>query len=120
MYKLEQISESSIYEISSATIVLTSVQSSLDLIGELSQFSGSKGLIINKEQISEEFFDLSNGLAGEILQKFIMYNVQLVIVGNFDQYQKKSFKDFMYECNQQKNIMFVNDRQSAIDELSRG
>lgn len=76
-------------------------------------------MIIKQNQISEEFFDLRNGLAGEILQKFIMYNVHLVIVGNFDQYQKKSFKDFMYECNQQKHIMFVTDNQIAIDELSR-
>jgi len=38
---------------------------------------------LNKSAICDDFFDLSTGLAGEILQKFVNYHVKIAIVGDF-------------------------------------
>lgn len=36
--------------------------------------SGVSGCIFTEEDIADDFFDLKNGLAGEVFQKFVNYN----------------------------------------------
>ncbi|HQE49580.1 MAG TPA: DUF4180 domain-containing protein, partial [Fervidobacterium sp.] len=57
--------------------------------------TGCERIVINKEAICEEFFDLSTRLAGEILQKFVNYNIKIAIVGDFSKYTSKSLRDFI-------------------------
>jgi hypothetical protein len=64
-----------------------------------------------------QFFQLRTGLAGEILQKFTNYRFVVAIVGDFDVYDSKSLRDFIYECNQGKQVFFAKDQQSALDRL---
>ena len=66
-----------------------------------------------------DFFNLRTGLAGDILQKFSNYKVQLAIVGGFSKYQSKSFRDFIYESNKSKLIFFVPDIDSAVLALEK-
>jgi len=61
---------------------------------------------------------LTTKLAGEILQKFINYDVKLAIVGDFSVYTSKSLKAFIYECNKGKDIFFLSDENQAIGKLS--
>ena len=61
-----------------------------------------------------------NGIAGEILQKFSNYRVQLAIVGNFSKYSGKSLHDFIYESNKGGQIHFVNSVSEALVKLSKG
>ena len=68
-------------------------------------------MIIDKSNITEEFFDLKTKLAGEILQKYVNYQVKLAIVGDFDGYSSKSLKDFIYECNNGKHVFFVKQKR---------
>ena len=51
--------------------VITDVQSALDLIMAVKYESGTDRIAIDKNAVVEEFFRLSSGIAGEILQKFI-------------------------------------------------
>jgi len=46
-------------------------------------------MIINKKNMTEDFFDLKNGIAGQIMQKYINYGMALAIVGEFEQYNSK-------------------------------
>ena len=39
-------------------------------------------MIIHEKNITPEFFDLKNRMAGEILQKFSNYRIRLAIVGD--------------------------------------
>ncbi len=75
-------------------------------------------IIINKSVISEDFFDLSTKLAGNILQKYINYQMKIAIIGDFSVYKSKSLKDFIYECNNGKDIFFLPDENQAIERLS--
>ena len=58
-------------------------------------------------------------LAGEALQKFSNYKVQLAIVGEFSQYPGQSIKDFIFESNKGKLVNFLPDVESAKERLFR-
>lgn len=104
--------------VKSEGLILSDVQSALDLIGEVGFRIKSNKAVVFKENIAREFFILSTGTLGEILQKFVTYGVALAIVGDFSEYTSKPLKDFIYESNNGKHVFFAADEQSAIDRLS--
>ncbi|EOP40652.1 DUF4180 domain-containing protein [Bacillus cereus] len=100
------------------TVLISDVQSALDLMATVQYEADSKRIAINKSLISESFFDLKTRLAGDILQKFINYSVKIAIIEDFSMYTSKSLKDFIYECNKGKDIFFLATEQQAIEKLS--
>ncbi|WP_305927575.1 DUF4180 domain-containing protein [Bacillus mycoides] len=100
------------------TVLISDVQSALDLMATVQYEADSKRIAINKSLISESFFDLKTRLAGDILQKFINYRVKIAIIGDFSMYTSKSLKDFIYECNKGKDIFLLATEQQAIEKLS--
>ena len=104
--------------VSGSEIVISDVQSALDLMATVRYEADSDRIVIHKSLLSEHFFDLKTRLAGDILQKFINYRAKVAFVGDFSEYTSRSFKDFMYECNSGKDIFFLPTEQAAIDKLS--
>lgn len=104
--------------IHSNKILINDVQSALDLIATVNYETGCSKIVINKAALVEDFFKLSTGLAGEILQKFINYSVKIAIVGDYTIYSSKPLKDFIYESNHGKDIFFVSTEDAAIEKLS--
>jgi hypothetical protein len=100
------------------TVLISDVQSALDLMATVQYEVDSKRIAINKSLISESFFDLKTRLAGDILQKFINYRVKIAIIGDFSMYTSKSLQDFIYECNKGKDIFLLATEQQAIEKLS--
>jgi hypothetical protein len=98
--------------------LINDVQSALDLMAVVRYETDCDRIIINKSVISEDFFDLSTKLAGNILQKYINYQMKIAIIGDFSVYKSKSLKDFIYECNNGKDIFFLPDENQAIERLS--
>ena len=43
---------------------------------------------------------------------------EIAIIGDFSVYDSKSLKDFIYECNNGKDIFFLPDEKSGIEKLS--
>jgi Domain of unknown function (DUF4180) len=101
------------------TILLKDEQSALDMMMTISVEKDSNRIILNKEAISEDFFNLSTKLAGTILQKFVNYNMKFAIIGDFSGYTSKPLKDFIYECNKGNHVFFVSSEQEAINTLSK-
>ena len=79
---------------------------------------GARAAILRKEQFAMEFFELSSGLAGAVLQKFSTYRIQLVIVGDFSTVTSKALKAFIYESNKGNQVFFVGSLQAALDRLA--
>jgi len=102
----------------SAGILIHGTQDALDLLAEASYLDSNK-IIIYEGQVAPSFFELKSGMAGEILQKFSNYNVQLAIVGDFSKYTSKSLRDFMFESNKYGRINFVGSFEEAKKKLSR-
>lgn len=115
--KEHSLQENRIAEIVSDSIEIHSASDALDLLGNI-YYQGFSRLIIREENISEDFFDLKNGMAGEILQKFSNYRMSLAIVGEFSKYTKKSIRDFIRESNRMGHINFATTLSEAIDILS--
>lgn len=70
-------------------------------------------MVVNKNAITEEFYNLSTGLLGEIVQKYVNYSMKLAIVGDFSKYSSKAFQDYIYECNKGKDIFFAPNEKEA-------
>ena len=104
--------------VSSDELLITDVQSALDLIMTVKYETDCTNIAINKEAVVKDFFVLSTCLAGEILQKFINYGVRFAIYGDFSEYTSKPLRDFMYESNKGKDIYFQPDASLAVDKLT--
>ena len=102
----------------SSELIIKDTQSALDLIAAIDYDDDCHRVAINKEAITEDFFKLSTGIAGEILQKFATYSKKIAIIGDFSGYTSKSLKDFIYECNQGSFVYFAADEQTAIMKLA--
>lgn len=104
--------------VSDATVI-TDAQSALDVLMSAKYEVGSKNIIIGKKLVAEEFFILSSGLAGEILQKYINYGGRIAIFGDYSHYTSKPLKDFIYESNKGKDVFFVALIDEAVDMLTQ-
>jgi hypothetical protein len=107
-----------ITEVISDDILIKETQDALNLMAE-SNYQDSGKIILYEKNVAPEFFDLKSGIAGEILQKFSNYKVQLAIVGDFTKYSSKSLKDFILESNRHRHINFVNSVEEAKERLVR-
>ncbi len=97
--------------------LITEIQSALDLVMTVIYETDTYRILLNKKNVAEEFFVLSNGLAGEILQKFMNYNVKVAFYGDYTHYTSKPLKDFIYESNKGNDFFFVGSREDAIKKL---
>lgn len=105
--------------INSGKIIIKDVQSAIDFIMSVKYETNCSKIAINKKAITEDFFILSTGIAGEILQKFINYKIKFAIIGDYSKYTSKPLKDFIYESNNGKDIFFVTNEDEAIKILSK-
>lgn len=117
--KIEKIIDKDAYiaVVSSDDVIIRDVQSALDLIMTVKYDTGAERIVINKGAVAEEFFILSSGLAGEILQKFINYHMKFAIYGDYSKYTSKPLHDFIYESNCGKDIFFVATKDEALQKL---
>ncbi len=99
--------------------VITDAQSAIDLLMSAQYDVGSKDIVIPKQLIVEDFFVLSTGLAGEILQKYVNYGGRMAIYGDYSRYTSKPLKDFMYESNKGRDFFFVSTRDEAVAALAK-
>jgi hypothetical protein len=104
--------------ISSSIPLITDAQAALDLIASF-YYEDVNKIAINKAAVSEDFFKLSTGLAGEVAQKFVNFGCRLAIIGDFSGYTSKPLRDYIYECNKGKHLYFVADEAEALRSLSK-
>ncbi len=112
-----EINNNIIAVVTSEEKVIKDVQSALEMLMTVSYELGTKKIVIDKNLISNDFFVLSTGLAGEILQKYINYGAKLAIFGDYSGYTSKPLKDFIYESNNGKDFFFVATKEEALDKL---
>lgn len=117
MKELRAIDNAGIVEVISEDVIIHVAQDGLDLLGD-AYYQGYDKIILHMKNITPSFFDLKNGLAGEVLQKFSNYKVRLVIVGDFGEFESKSLNDFIRESNKGKLVNFLRSRDEAINKLS--
>ena len=97
---------------------ITDPAAALDLAMTARYETGSSRLAMDKHLFPEDFFILSTGLAGEILQKWINYQFKAAIWGNYPRYTSKPLQDFIRESNRGKTVFFVSEEGEAVKRLS--
>ncbi|MCP2044981.1 DUF4180 domain-containing protein [Pontibacter sp. HSC-36F09] len=110
------INDTKIAEVTSEDRIINSMEDGVDLLGSL-YFQGFDRIIIHEKNITPDFFELKNGMAGEILQKFSNYRVRLAVVGDFSKYTRQSVQDFIYESNKGKQVNFVSSLKEALENF---
>lgn len=110
------INDIEIAEIISDQVIIQNAEDALDLLGNI-YYQGFDRMMIYQKNITPDFFDLKNKMAGEILQKFSTYRVRLAIIGDFSEFTSKSLKDFIYESNKGKHVNFVASVKDALTVL---
>ena len=103
--------ENKIAEIIDEGIIIRNVQDFLDVAAN----SPSRNIIIHKENIIPEFFDLKTKIAGDILQKASNYRIRIGIVGEFKNIKSKSLRDFIYESNKTEEILFKENIEEVVE-----
>ncbi|HEV3481674.1 MAG TPA: DUF4180 domain-containing protein [Candidatus Acidoferrales bacterium] len=95
---------------------LRSDRDAVDLMSEAGG-PGANFIVIPAERLSDDFFRLKTRVAGEIIQRFMMYRVRVAIVGDIAQHlaESDSLRDFVREANRGNQCWFVAD----LDELSK-
>ncbi|WBO62252.1 DUF4180 domain-containing protein [Streptomyces camelliae] len=99
--------------------LLDGERAALDLIGDA--FGQEAELVVVPvERISDEFFRLRSGVAGDVVQKFVNYRLRLAVLGDISAHVAASdaLRDFVYESNQGSQLWFVADA-AELDERLR-
>jgi hypothetical protein len=114
---VDEKDNSKVAVIQSDETLIASIQDALDLMASVRYLHDCHKMVIKKEALTEDFFNLKTKLAGDILQKYTNYKVKLAIVGDFSGYQSKSLQDFIRESNAGNQVLFIPTVEIALKWL---
>jgi hypothetical protein len=90
-----------------------SIRSFGDISDALGACLGADGLILTEKDLAPEFFDLRTGLAGELFQKFINYQIRVAIVLADPEAYGERFSELAYEHRSHSMIRIVRSADEA-------
>jgi len=76
--------------------------------------SGAAAVLLDEPALTPEFFDLSTGLAGELLHKLGLYRIRLAGVVPAPSAHPTRFQEFLRESNTGKAFRFFATRPEAV------
>ena len=91
------------------------------LIDELLARSFDSGgqLLVSEAELGTEFFDLSSGIAGELMQKLVNYGQSLAVVVSDPSQYSSSFQDLVLEHQHHPTIRFFTSKDAAKSWLAQ-
>ena len=95
-----------------------SFRSFRDIADSISDWIGAPGMILTENDFAPEFFDLSSGLLGELLQKFINYKLRVAFVVLDPEIYSERFSELALEHRSHPMIRFVPSVDEAQAWLS--
>src|SRR5690606_34795992 len=92
----------------------------LDVVGEALGVR-AQVVVLPVARLSDDFFALRTGLAGEVLQKAANYRLRVAVVGDVSPYAAASdaFRDLVRECDRGSSVYFVADLAALEGRLQR-
>lgn len=75
-------------------------------------------LLIDETELPADFFKLNTGLAGDLLQKFVNYQLPLAIVVPDAAMHGERFNELVREHRSHSRVRFFADQESAASWLS--
>lgn len=99
--------------------VISSADDVNDVIG--SAWGESISLVaLPVARLDPEFFRLRSQLAGDVLQKFVNYRLQLAIIGDITEQlaASEALRDFVWESNRGDHVWFLADEEELAAKLA--
>jgi hypothetical protein len=99
---------------------ISTARDATDLIGTALSASAT-WVAIPAERLDDAFFQLSTGLAGEIIQKFAQYRLGVAILGDISRHlsASRALTDYVWETNRGRQAWFLRDVEELADRLPR-
>ena len=93
--------------------VLSTERDAVDLIGDVLSI-GAEVVAVPVDLLDADFFDLSTGLAGALMQKFVNYQLTLAVIGDISEYvaASRALHDLVYEVNHGNEVWFLPDHHA--------
>lgn len=90
-----------------------------DLVGACFEH-GARDLLLDAGALPAEFFDLSSGIAGDLVQRVTNYGIRTaVVVPDLGQHSTP-FQDFARESGRSRHFRVFPQRERAIEWLAAG
>jgi hypothetical protein len=100
--------------------IIQNERAAVDLIGDaLGQHA--EVVVIPAERLDDAFFRLGTRVAGDIMQKFVMYGLLLVIIGDISRRvaESSALRDLVGETNQGDHVWFLSSREELDERLAQ-
>ena len=111
-FRVINIRDKKYVECVSSEVKLKTEQDTLDLIA--ATWENDTGLLmINGEVLSEDFFNLSTGVAGAMLQKLVNYHVKTAAVIPDELVNNVRFREMALETNKGNHFRILDNREEA-------
>lgn len=80
----------------------------------------AKMVALSADWLGDDFFTLSTGVAGAVVQKLQDYRIRVAVVGDCARYlaASKALRDWVGECNRGRQIWFVATLEELADRLA--
>lgn len=82
--------------------------------------SGARSLLFDQGTLPPEFFDLSTGMAGALVQRLTTYGIRMAAVVPNPSIHSRPFQDFAREASTGRQFRFFSDREQAVEWLAAG
>ena len=98
---------------------LRSDRDAVNLIGEAGAHR-ARMIAVPVERFDPDFFRLKTRIAGEFLQKFVIYQVRLAVVGDISAFvdESSALSDFVRESNRGQDVWFVANHNDLRNRLA--
>ncbi len=98
--------------------VLATVRDFTDLIGD-AMSEDVRTVAIPADRVGNDFFRLRTGVAGEVLQKLVNYQMKLAVIGDVSKWvaESNAFRDLLIELERGTDVFFVADETALAERL---
>lgn len=98
---------------------ISSERDTMDVIGAALGHK-AQWVAIPSARLDQRFFDLSSGLAGAMLQKFVNYDLRVAIIGDISRYtaQSEPLAAFVRESNRGAHVCFLASEAALREKLA--
>jgi PadR family transcriptional regulator, regulatory protein AphA len=119
VYEVKEAGSVKYIEYASSEALIRTGQDALDLIAACWEHD-VKRVLLHAHGLAEDFFKLGSGLAGEVLQKLINYQVRAALVIPDNLRLTGRLKELLAESNKGNSFRVFSTSEEALDWLTQG
>ena len=91
----------------------------LDVIHTVRFQTGRNNMLLERGAFAPEMFDLSSGVAAEVLRAFTQEHMRLAIVGDLYDCYQSSMRDVIFACGRGNQVSFWETEAEGLSWLNK-